>query len=241
MHSLTKTGHQLAFRSYKPMQEALNKLRAETPRPDLSGVVAWDYTLGGYGRYIVDDAIKALPENPVMVEIGCFLCSSTRRWLELRPDLTVIGIDPWDHDGLIAQCRRYVGRPALTRDYPDPEVQEKFANDVATNGPFETALKNVEEFGDRFIPVRDTSPGGLRKLAAMGITPDLVYIDADKKPDDLEVSHELWPNVIISGDDWHWSRTKGYPMRKVVYRFAEKAGFDVRAEHATWILDRQQA
>ncbi|UTW55813.1 hypothetical protein [Kordiimonas sp. SCSIO 12610] len=215
---------------------ALDALKAEYPWPDVEGVTPWDYTLGGGGRELVDALINQ-HKPKVFLEIGCFLCSSSKRWLEQKEDMTVIGVDPWD-DALIEQCNRYVGRPKLTREYPDIEVQKKFARDVKEQSPFRTALANVRSYRDRFIPVRGTSPDMLYKIHASGVTPDIVYIDADKKIEDLEVAHSLWPNALITGDDWHWSRTKGYPMRQVVYAFAEKYGFEVEASWATWILKR---
>lgn len=218
----------------------LDTLKGQAQWPDLSDVRAWDYTLGGYGRDMVDDIILTLPDNPIMVEIGCFLCASAKRWLSLRDDLTVIGVDPWSDD-LIAQCWRYVGRPALTRDYPDRTTQEAFARDVETQGPYATALKNVEPFRSRFIPLRGYSPGALERIRSAGVTTDLVYIDANKKIEDLERSHALWPKARITGDDWHWSRTSGYPMRKIVYAFAEAHGFDVTAAHATWVLEHRSS
>lgn len=209
------------------------------PWPDTEGVRPWNYTIGGYRRDMVDDLIKALPANPVMLEIGCFMGASARRWLSLRDDLTLIGVDPWT-DHLIEQVNRYVGRPNLTRAYPNIEDHKAFAADVLKNGPYPTALANLEPFRDRFIPIRDFSPGILPALRDAGAEPHLVYIDANKQPEDLDVCHELWPDAQITGDDWHWSNTKGYPMRQIVYAFAEKNGFEVDADHATWVLHRKQ-
>ncbi len=218
------------------MNSAFETLAAKHPWPDTTGVTAWDYTLGGGGRQLVDAII--LEQKPaLMLEIGCFLCASTRRWLSLDPDLKVVGVDPWD-DGLIEQCARYVGRPALTRAYPEREVQERFAADIARQGPFPTALANLRGFEGRLVPVRDLSPDALYSLKDAGLEPELIYIDANKQAVDLEVCHTLWPDAQITGDDWHWGRTKGYPMRKIVYAFAEKYGFTVEADHATWVLHR---
>lgn len=217
-------------------EQAFEQLHAQTPWPDLDGVTPWDYTLGGGGRELVDGVIHETNAK-LMLEIGCFMCASTRRWLSTHPDLKVIGVDPWDNS-LITQVSRYMGAPNLTRKYPDPKVQQQFLDDVTENSPYRTALANVQEFKDRFLPMRGTSPDMLYHLKEMGIEPDVVYIDCDKKPDELEVSHSLWPNARITGDDWHWSRTKGYPMRQIVYDFADNYGFEVEAERATWILKR---
>lgn len=215
---------------------AFEQLHRATPWPDLQRVQAWDYTLGGGGRELVDQVIRDSGAS-LMLEVGCFLCASTRRWLTNHPDLRVIGVDPWDDD-LIRQVGRYIGRPNLTRKYPERAAQMQMLADVTTNGPFRTALANVVAFKERFVPFRGWSPKALYDLKEAGVEPDVIYIDCDKKPDELEVSHKLWPDAHITGDDWHWSRTKGYPMRQVVNAFAEKHGFTVEAERATWILKR---
>lgn len=215
---------------------AFDKLHGATQWPDLVGVRAWDYTLGGGGRELVDGVIERSSAK-LMLEIGCFLCASSRRWLSNHPSLKLIGVDPWDDD-LIRQVGRYIGRPNLTRKYPERATQMRMLADVTNNGPFRTALANMTDFKGRFIPFRGRSPDALYALKEAGIEPDVIYIDCDKKPDELEVSHALWPRAHITGDDWHWSRTKGYPMRQVVNGFAEKHGFTVEANWATWILKR---
>jgi len=218
------------------MSDPFNRLLAANPWPDTDGVTPWDYTLGGGGRALVDTIIRERKPRQ-MLEIGCFLCASSKRWLSQDPALRVVGVDPWD-DSLIEQCRRYVGRPALTRAYPDRETQEQFARDIETQGPFTTAIANLRGFEKRFVPVRGLSPGALYEIKEAGFTPNLIYIDANKQAADLEVCHKLWPDAQITGDDWHWSRTKGYPMRKLVNAFADKHGFTVEADHATWVLRR---
>lgn len=215
---------------------AFQNLLKANPWPDTAGVEAWDFTLGGGGRHLIDDIIRERkPEY--MLEIGCFLGSSAKRWLSLDPALKLVGVDPWS-DWLVEQCKKYVGRPGLTRAYPDINVQRRFAADIERQGPFPTAMANLRGFENRFVPVRGLSPDILPSLKEAGFTPDLIYIDAGKKADDLEACHALWPDAIITGDDWHWNRTKGYPMRKIVTGFAEANGFSVWAEHATWVLAR---
>ncbi len=230
-------GHALFVSGLHPMAlTAFEHLQQNHPWPDITDLHAWDYTLGGGGRELVDELITDI--NPAfMLEIGCFLCSSARRWLSLSPTLKLVGVDPWE-DSLIDQCRRYIGRPALSRAYPDPYVQQDFITDIEGQGPFPTALANLRGFEDRFVPVRGYSPDILPSIQETGFKPDIIYIDASKHAADLDVCHDLWPEAFICGDDWHWGRTKGYPMRQIVYAFAEKHGFTVTADHATWVLQR---
>lgn len=147
----------------------------------------------------------------------------------------MVGVDPWGPD-LVAQCERYVGRETLNRAYPDAADQQAFVDDARTHGVMAMALANLRDYRDRFIPIRATTPEVVPALRAAEVKADVVFIDADKKIEDLEVAHIFWPDAILCGDDWHWGRTKGYPMRKIVGRFAEAHGFDIRADHATWVL-----
>jgi len=218
------------------MDPIFQSLLDANPWPNITGATAWNYTLGGGGRQLIDDLITQ--HRPAhMLEIGCFLCASTRRWLSLDPNLKLVGVDPWD-DNLIAQCRRYVDRPGLTHAYPERATQERFAADVEHQGPFTTAVANMRGFEGRFVPVRGRSPDVLPGLKDAGLEPGLIYIDAGKNIDDLEACHSLWPGAILTGDDWHWGRTKGYPMRRIVEAFAEKHDLKITADLATWVLTR---
>jgi len=207
------------------------------PWPETEGITAWDFTLGGGGRELIDTIIKShKPKH--MLEIGCFLGASAKRWLSLDPELKLVGLDTWS-DWLKEQCKKYVGRPGLTRAFPDIEVQKEFAADVERQGPFPTCMANLHGFEDRFVPYRAAAPEALYALKEKGYEPDLIYIDADKKPEPLDICATLWPNARITGDDWHWNRTKGFPMRKIVYEFAEKHGLKVDAQWATWVTYRE--
>jgi len=216
---------------------SFKNLLDENPWPETKGVTPWDFTLGGGGRHLIDSIIKN-SRPKYMLEIGCFLGASAKRWLSLDPDLKLVGVDTWS-DWLKEQCKKYVGRPGLTRAFPDIEVQKKFAADVERQGAFSTCMANLCGFEGQFVPYRRLAPQALYELKEKGFTPELIYIDADKKSETLDVCHALWPEARITGDDWHWNRTKGFPMRKIVGDFAQKNGFKITAEHATWTLHRQ--
>ena len=72
-----------------------SRLRELYPAPNIDGIKSWYFALDGGGRDLIVDVIQAQrPE--IMLEIGCYLCGSTRQWLDADPDLKVIGVDPWD-------------------------------------------------------------------------------------------------------------------------------------------------
>ncbi len=218
--------------------DAYKILHDNFPWPDVTGFHAHNFTLGGGGRELVERELDHIQNNKkIMLEIGCFMCASTKRWLEHDPDLLIVGVDPWNED-LKEQVKRYVDRPLLNRLYPDPHDQQRFVNDVNNQGPLETALANVIKYKERFIPVKGYSPDALEAIKHAGIEPDIVYIDGAKQIEDLEECHRLWPETKITGDDWHWGRTHGYPMRKIVKKFAKAHGFGIEANWATWVLSR---
>jgi hypothetical protein len=48
---------------------------------------------------------------------------------------------------------------------------------------------------------RESSLDVLPELHSLGLRPDMVYIDADKKGHEIPVCDELFPDAVIAGDD----------------------------------------
>jgi hypothetical protein len=209
-------------------------LRRDNPWPALPEDVEPFYlSLDGGGRHLITDVIRANGVR-LMLEVGCFLCGSTRQWLESSPDLTVIGADPWDGNWSVhLRMRADEGNQAMAM-LPDPYAT---ADLIQEHGNFVLALNNIQDHRARFIPVRQRSPEVLHYLRRRGIIPDLIYIDAKKEEDDLWEAHRVFPRAILCGDDWNWVDEHGaFRMRDHVERFARECGFDVTADRATWIL-----
>jgi hypothetical protein len=98
-------------------------------------------------------------------------------------------------------------------------------------------MNNVRLYKDRFIPIRRRSPEVLTYLHERGIEPKLIYIDADKKREDLDVARRLFPNAVICGDDWLWPDETGkMVMQEHVKDFAREYGYEVRSARQTWLL-----
>jgi hypothetical protein len=212
-----------------------DEFKSKYSLPETPGISRYDFSLDGGGRNLVTTAID---ENNIklMLELGCFLCGSTRLWLEHDPNLIVVGIDPWEGDWATPlRSHHAVKNPKPWRTIPD---REAFLSSVEKHGPFLSAMANVQEFKDRFFPVPGFSPEKLYEIKELGVNPELIYFDADKKPEHLEAAHTLWPDAILTGDDWTWNEDKGFPARQVVQAFAEKHGFVAKARGATWILRR---
>ena len=202
--------------------------------PETPGVMAFDFSLDGGGRPMIIDAI--LKNNLVtMIEVGCFLCGSTKLWLENCPGLEVIGIDPWAgewHKNL-EHYNRTVSKP-----WRNITNREAVISSVRNNGPFISAMANVQKYRGRFFPVRGKSPDKLYEMEKLGAIPDIVYFDSNKRLDDLDVAYSLWPNATLCGDDWSWGEDKDFPVKRLVHAFCEKHGFKVQARGATWLINK---
>ena len=206
----------------------------------LKGIEPFHFELDGGGRNLIEDIISGLPEDAVMLQVGCFLNGSCRRWLEHSPTLRLIGIDPWQPEDFSATfVRQYRGHPnypsVFARIGDDKDI-DRFIASLDENGHFKSALANMLPYRDRFYFLRGFSPAELHNAKQAGVEPSLIYIDAGKNSVDLEEAFALWPNAIFSGDDYTWGADQGYPMKTAVDNFARNNGMVVFAERATWIL-----
>jgi len=73
------------------------------------------------------------------------------------------------------------------------------------------------------------------------IKPDLIYFDSNKTMTDIDVAFKLFPDAILSGDDWTWKKDDVYPVRNAVERFSENNGFNIKVKKATWLLTSLQS
>lgn len=203
----------------------LEQLRLAYPWPAVRPSVApcdrgWD----GGGRDIVT---RRLAERPIKVilEIGSFLGLSTRTWLRAAPEATIICIDPWF-------------------DFYEDDSSYRHWPDVVGKNIYHLFLSSCWEFRERLIPMRGTSPGDLQVVADLGVQPDLIYIDGNHDYEsvrtDLETAHRLFPQAILTGDDWVWDGDPQKPraVQQAVEEFAAVRQWHVEASGNTWALDR---
>jgi len=135
----------------------------------------------------------------IVVEIGSWMGASTRALLEVKDSLNVISIDHWEG----------------SREH---KLHEKWSKQIPTL--YDTFLVNCWKYKDRLTPVKLDSVSGLVELSNFEIKPDIIFIDASHDYrnvyNDLTLSHRLFPEALIIGDDWHMAGVK-----KAVTRFIE--------------------
>lgn len=194
---------------------------------------------GEGGREIV---LREIAEKDVrlMVEVGCFLGGSVLQWLKAKPDLTVIGIDPWDGNwaDYVSGMTHHPSMSRHVEHLSDAEVK-RITRLLSEHGNFAVALNNLREFRHRFYPVRRFSPEALYYLSRRDIPVEMIYVDAFKHRADLDAAHALYPDAILCGDDWLWPDETGrFVMQEAIKDFAKDHGFEIEAERQTWVLHK---
>lgn len=161
------------------------------------GPQTWDQ------QTINDCLLPQVPGKSLVLEIGSWNGFSAKKILAAAEEnCRLICCDPWQ------------GYSAPSNPNRDPLVYEKF-------------LENLEPFAHRIVPQRRFSLDGLRELRALGIAPDLIYIDGDHEiavETDIELSCTFWPDAVLVGDDYQTERA----VREAAHTMATR--YDRRLE-----------
>ncbi len=138
-----------------------------------------------------------------VVELGAWYGTSARFFLEQSRDATVFSVDLWDKDLIIRsfehQCPEFPLPPELVALLDEHPIRETF-------------MVNLWEFRHRLVPLQMTSVEGLNHVSQLGLSPDLIYVDASHEYravcDDVGTSLKLFPKTKICGDDYSWLDVK---------------------------------
>jgi SAM-dependent methyltransferase len=226
--------------------KGLQALRRDNPWPDFAWGRHAPFQLaldcnGDGGREIILREIVGKNVR-LMAEVGCFLGGSARHWLNAKPDLTVIGVDPWDGNWA-DYVAGMITHPTMVRHVahlPDAEVM-RISDLLREHGNYAVAMNNLYAYGDRFYPVRRPSPEALFYLARREIPLEMIYIDAFKHRVDLDTAHALYPDAILCGDDWLWPDETGrFVMQEAIKEFAHDHGFEIEDKRQSWVLHRRK-
>lgn len=205
------------------------------PWPDISaldGDPPYMWSLDGGGRELVVDLLQSRPISTVL-DVGTFLGGSALRWLAAREGFTLIALDSWSPyaaawvDTIIADPPPWM---------PDVGSLVPISAALHEHGIEKVALHNLRSYRDRVIPIKMPVETGYAHVRSF-VEPDLIFIDADKRPPDYMLAHQIFPKAILCGDDWTWQDASGaYPVRDYVNRIAELRDCAVISRDATWLL-----
>ncbi len=165
-----------------------------------------------------DVLAKSIPrEAAVIVELGSFTGRSTRYLLELAPQATILAVDHWR------------GSSDMQNDAEVVEMLPRL---------YETFLSECWLWRERIVPVRQTTLDGLREIAAAGVVPDAIYLDADHSYEavraDLALLLERFPHSRIIGDDWDWPG-----VQQAVREVASQHSLQVEVHGVGWRILRR--
>jgi hypothetical protein len=170
----------------------------------------------GWVRAGVRDAIASVlsERTRCVVELGAWLGLSTRLMLELAPNATVISVDTW------------AGSPEHF------EVEEWR---LMLPTLYEGFLSINWEHRARIVPLRRSTVEGLEMVAAHGVEPDAIYVDAcheyESVLEDLETSYRLFPRAELVGDDFDW-----LGVRRGIDEFCARHRFVIERFRIGWRL-----
>lgn len=191
-------------------------------RPDVPAV-PWVMDYGG--RKLIKRFI-ATRQPRLIFEIGAFVGGSVLQWLEASPDVTVVAIDPWPQ----------ITTPNVYRDsHPVGRLHAQQLREF--DGLYHAFLANTWEHRDRIVPVRGKGVDMLPVLHGLGLRPELIFIDADKRAAEVQVCDELFPDAIVCGDDWLWSDGRGFPSQQPVRESARRRHRILKCVSNTWLID----
>ncbi len=121
----------------------------------------------------------------IVLELGSWLGLSTRFIADCAPGAQVIALDHFE------------GNP---EHRTDPQTKDQLPT------LYEDFLARCWSYRSRIIPVRATTVTGMQMLAAAGVKPDVIYVDADHNyaavQADLSTAWTLFPSAILVGDDY---------------------------------------
>jgi hypothetical protein len=190
------------------MDDPLQQLRSQFPWPLACPDVPEDV----HG-WLTSDTAQALTRRldsgtRLVVECGSWLGTSARAILAAAPNAALVCCDHW------------LGSP-----------NEREQAEIADRLPelYQTFLRNLWPDRDRVVPLRADSLAGLAAIHALGLVPDLFYLDTEhtyeRLTSELDFCTAHWPGVPLVCDDYGCG-----PVRAAVQDHASRTGRSVVEE-----------
>ena len=187
---------------------------------------------------ITDEARQT--DELLMIEVGAFLGGSALRWAKASPKCRIIAIDPWanDHTEYLKSVYTDPNRRSMLSDINEDDFKTTLAY-LQSNGSL-SYTKQITHSQPNIGLVRSQSPAFLLSLYFRQVYPDIIYFDADKEGQDIELAISLFPSSIICGDDYLWTdQSKINPIMSCLEKLTKSNGRVIFKKGQSWILGTQ--
>ena len=162
--------------------------------------------------------------NPkYILEMGSWTgAGSTLFMLDRAPNAHMVCIDHWSKN---------------FEDYVQKNFEMKQVEKIGgiISVLWETFLVNTWEHRHHMTPIKAKTIEGLQIIKDLNIPFDLIYIDAHHDYEsvlhDITISHTLWPDAIIVGDDYNWPQNE---ISRAVNEFANNNNLEVIVAGQCW-------
>lgn len=200
--------------------------------PDVS---PFTFTLDGGGRHLIQTVLQNRT-NSIFAEFGTFMGGAARTWLSNNIGLRYVCVDPWGDD-ITDYVKSLSNVDWAARAYKTSYLEE-IAELLSRYGPLRLVQNNLASFKDRCVLIRGRIPAAYSEMRSAGLVPDIIYIDALKRHEDFVEAHKIFPNAIITGDDWNWGiqADGAYPIRPYVEEIARERNGQIYADRATFVI-----
>jgi len=156
-------------------------------RLNFAGDLKWSHV--GNNPEDVEYLLKA-SDASFVVEVGCYVGTSTKQWAKHLPNGTILAIDAW-----LGDLASWIDRIDL---HSRPREDDVLAD--GRSSLYDQFMLNMQlNHMNNVVPFSITSTNGARWLATMNYVPDLIYLDTSHEQGETLVELELYWNILRSG------------------------------------------
>ena len=218
------------------MSDKFNELQEKMPFPNVDlNLKAMPESFIGKGKDIIVREIYRHGYTDLL-EVGSFLGGSIFFWLNACYPLNIVAVDPFTGGWAGTHCvnLRYNKKSLLTMLPEDINVLNSI------NGLYHTFLRNFEwagEYKKRVVILRQTIEEAIPILQKAEYKPDIIFLDANKNYNTLELLFQSFKNSQLSGDDYQWKDSnEQYAMQYNLRLLCETYGLKLQHHEDTWLI-----
>jgi hypothetical protein len=249
---ITKEMKSLDKRLYSNNHENnVKKIRRDFPQPAISEeckahpLDPVELFSKNSGRDILERCLQKMDvsskDQKLFIEFGVLFGGSCKRWLSVSETFHILAIDHWPAEP----------SKVIHGLLDDPKTKGSLSH--LSQEQVNQLLKDLEKYGfqqyvincclnpSRFTIARAKLPDILFYLYDRKIYPSVMYFDADKDWNSIEIALKLFPCAIICGDDYLW-QSEGIEnmIPTKLHEFSQEESLNLEVSGNTWILKRKK-